>query len=81
MLEKGRELLQKRSWSAAFSRLSEADHEAPLEPEDLEELAGAAHLLGMDVVNADLMSRAQRGFLDCGNTRSAARCALRLGSP
>jgi ATP/maltotriose-dependent transcriptional regulator MalT len=80
LLETGRELLQKRSWSAAFSRLSDADHEAPLEPEDLEELAGAAHLLGKDAENADLLSRAHRGFLERGDTRPAARCALRLGS-
>jgi DNA-binding CsgD family transcriptional regulator len=78
-LDEGRKLLQQRAWSSGFSRLSAADREAPLEPDDLEALAGAAHLLGMDVVNAELMSRAQRGFLDCGNTRSAARCALRLG--
>jgi len=78
-LDEGRKLLEQRAWSAAFSRLSAADREAPLEPDDLEGLAGAAHLLGMDVVNAELMSRAHRGFLDCGNTRSAARCALQLG--
>jgi DNA-binding CsgD family transcriptional regulator len=78
-LDEGRKLLQQRAWSSAFSRLSAADRESPLEPEDLEALAGAAHLLGMDVVNAELMSRAQRGFLECGKTRSAARCALRLG--
>jgi len=78
-LDEGRKLLRQRAWSAAFSKLSAADREAPLEPDDLEGLAGAAHLLGMDVVNAELMSRAHRGFLDCGNTRSAARCALQLG--
>jgi hypothetical protein len=78
-LEEGRKLLQQRAWSAAFSRLSAADRESPLEPDDLEMLAGAAHLLGMDVVNAEMMSRAHRGFLDRGDTRSAARCALRLG--
>jgi DNA-binding NarL/FixJ family response regulator len=78
-LNEGRKLLHQRAWSAAFSRLSAADREAPLEPEDLEGLAGAAHLLGMDAENADLMSRAHRGFLDRGDTRAAARCALRLG--
>jgi DNA-binding NarL/FixJ family response regulator len=78
-LDEGRKLLQQRAWSAAFSRLSAADREAALEPEDLEALAGAAHLLGMDVVNAEALSRAHRGFLDRGETRSAARCALRIG--
>jgi DNA-binding NarL/FixJ family response regulator len=72
-------LLQQRAWSAAFSQLSAVDRDAPLEPGDLEGLAGAAHLLGMDAANVDLMSRAHRGFLDRGETRSAARCALRLG--
>jgi DNA-binding NarL/FixJ family response regulator len=79
-LDEGRKLLQQRAWSAAFSRLSAADRESPLDPDDLEKLAVAAHLLGMDAVNAEMMSRAHRGFLDRGHTRSAARCALRLGS-
>ena len=79
-LDEGRKLLQQRAWSAAFSRLSAADQESPLDPDDLERLAVAAHLLGMDSVNAEMMSRAHRGFLERGEMRSAARCALRLGS-
>ena len=79
-LDEGRKLLQQRAWSTAFSRLSAADRQSPLDPEDLESLAVAAHLLGMDAVNAEMMSRAHRGFLERGETRSAARCALRLGS-
>jgi DNA-binding NarL/FixJ family response regulator len=79
-LDEGRKLLQQRAWSAAFSRLSAVDQESPLDPDDLERLAVAAHLLGMDSVNAEMMSRAHRGFLERGEMRSAARCALRLGS-
>jgi len=79
-IDEGRKLLQQRAWSAAFARLSAADRQSPLDPEDLEMLAGAAHLLGMDEANAEMMSRAHRGFLERGETRSAARFALRLGS-
>lgn len=78
-LDQGRELLRKQSWSAAFSRLSSLDREAPLAPEDLEGLASAAQLIGREGDSADLLSRAHRGFLDRGDTRRAARCALWLG--
>ncbi len=42
-LDRGRELLRKQAWSAAFSQLSVVDREAPLDPEDLEGLAAAAN--------------------------------------
>src|SRR5262245_51030281 len=65
-LNEGRELLRKQAWSAAFSRLSEADREQPLEPDDLQGLASAAHLIGMEAESADFLARAHRGFLARG---------------
>jgi len=75
----GRESLQKRAWSAAFSQLSAADSEAQLEPEDLERLAMAAHLIGREADSADCLARAHQASLSQGETRFAARCALWLG--
>ena len=45
-LEQGRESFRKHAWSDAFSSLSAADQEAPLDPEHLMELAQAALLIG-----------------------------------
>ncbi|MBZ5632985.1 MAG: LuxR C-terminal-related transcriptional regulator [Acidobacteriia bacterium] len=78
-LDQGREAFRKQAWSAAFSNLSSADREAPLEPEDLQRLAIAGHLTGRDAESADILIRAHQGFLAGGDTQSAARCAFWLG--
>jgi hypothetical protein len=78
-LDRGRELLRKQAWSAAFSQLSVVDREAPLDPEDLEGLAAAANLIGKEAESADLLARAHREFLNRGDPRRGARCALWLG--
>jgi hypothetical protein len=56
-----------------------ADREAALEPEDLERLAIAAHLLGRDAESAEVWARAHHAFLDRGAAPDAARCAFWLG--
>lgn len=38
-LDRGRQSLRERAWSTAFSELSAADHEAPIEPVTLASLA------------------------------------------
>ena len=78
-LDRGRELFGKQAWSSAFSHLLTADREAPLEPEDLQRLAMAAHLIGREAEFADSLTRAHQGYLAQGDTRGAVRCAFRLG--
>lgn len=78
-LEKGRESFHNNSWSAAFSQLSAADREMPLEPDDLQYLAVAANLIGREDAGKDALARAHQAFLAAGNNRGAARCAFWLG--
>src|SRR5215831_11481777 len=78
-LEQVRESFRKRAWGAAFSQLSKADQEAPLDPEQVMELAQAALLIGKEVEGTDFLARAQQAFTSRGETRPAARCAFWLG--
>lgn len=79
LLEEGRNSFQKQSWGAAFSQLSAADLEEPLEAEDLVLAAQAALLTGRDAEGADLLARAHQGFVVRGDAHGAARCAFWLG--
>jgi ATP/maltotriose-dependent transcriptional regulator MalT len=78
-LELGRAAFERREWGAALSRLTAADSETALEPEDLERAATAAQLLGKFDASADLTARAYRDLLEGGNEERAARCAFWLG--
>lgn len=78
-LERGRELLRQKAWTAAFAELSMADKEAPLGAQDLLSLALVAHLLGREAENASLLARAHQAFQGEGDVRSAVRCAFWLG--
>ena len=57
-LDRGRESVREQAWSTAFVHLSAADHESPLEPEDIELLATAALLTGKEPESDDLLARA-----------------------
>lgn len=78
-LQRGRELLRQKAWTAAFAELSTADKEAPLGGHDLLSLALVAHLLGREAENASLLARAHQAFQAEGDARSAVRCAFWLG--
>jgi DNA-binding NarL/FixJ family response regulator len=78
-LELGRASFERREWGNALSRLTAADSETALEPEDLERAATAAQLLGRFEESADLTARAYRELLERGNEERAARCAFWLG--
>src|SRR6185503_1160464 len=78
-LDQGRESFQKQAWSAAFSHLSAADKEAPLEPEDLVLLTQAAMLIGRETDGIDLLTRVHQSFLNRGDVQNAARYAFWLG--
>jgi DNA-binding CsgD family transcriptional regulator len=58
-----------------YAQLSAADQEGRLDPEEVERMAVAAHLLGRDSDSAELWARAHQEFLARGDARRAARCA------
>ena len=78
-LERGRAAFGRQAWGDAYAQLLAADREAGLEPEDLERLAIASHLVGRDAESADVWARAHHAFLGRGAAPGAARCAFWLG--
>ncbi|MBA3318118.1 MAG: helix-turn-helix transcriptional regulator [Gemmatimonadales bacterium] len=77
-LERGRESFGGQAWGDAYTRLSAADREAPLAPEDLERLATAAYMVGRDTDSADLWARAHHEHRNRGDAERAVRCAFWL---
>ena len=49
----GRRSFAQYAWTDCYVALSAADREAPLEPEDLQRLATAAHLIGRETESVD----------------------------
>ncbi|MGI9118930.1 MAG: DNA-binding response regulator, partial [Acidimicrobiales bacterium] len=78
-LDRARESFADKAWGDAFAKLSAADAEAPLQPEDLERLAMAAYLTGRAPDCEAAWSRANHELLDRGDVAGAARCAFWLG--
>lgn len=78
IIEQGRDAVRRRAWADAFTRLSTADRAGDLSPDDLENLARAAHLLGKETECAEVLARAHRGFVEAGDSERAARCAIWL---
>jgi hypothetical protein len=66
-LELGREAYARSAWGDAYARLSAADRDASLEPEDLERLAMAAYLIGMEAEATATWTRAHHEHLDRGD--------------
>src|SRR5215218_446152 len=77
--DRGRALFGRRAWGDAYAALSAADAADPLDAEDLERLATAAHLLGRDAERVEAWERAFHAFLSRGDVPRAARCAYWLG--
>jgi ATP/maltotriose-dependent transcriptional regulator MalT len=77
-LEQGRESFERRAWADAFAKLSAADQETPLGPEDLERLATAAYLVGRDADSDEVWARAHQEWLRLGAADRAARCGFWL---
>jgi DNA-binding CsgD family transcriptional regulator len=75
----GSEAFRTRSWRNAFTLLSAADRQSPLDPEHMLLMAQAALLIGKEQEGADALSRAHQAFLSLGQTRPAVRCAFWLG--
>jgi DNA-binding NarL/FixJ family response regulator len=78
-LARGSEAFRLRSWRNAYTFLSDADSQSPLEPDHLLHLAQAALLIGKEQEGADALARAHQGFLSAGQTAPAVRCAFWLG--
>jgi DNA-binding CsgD family transcriptional regulator len=74
--EKGRESFARQAWGDAYAQLSAADRAGTLEPEDLERLGAAAHLLGREDEAAEIAARAHHEHLVRGSVPRAARCAF-----
>jgi ATP/maltotriose-dependent transcriptional regulator MalT len=65
-------------WVAEYAALSAADREHGLPPEELEQLAIAAFLLGHDAEVVTLRERAHQLYLDQGRTEEAVLCGCWL---
>ena len=78
VLDIGREAFDRKAWAEAHARLSDADREEALGPEDVERLATTARLLGRDAESADLRARAYQEYERRGEVERAARCAFWL---
>jgi len=63
----------------AYTSLSDADHAAALEAEDLELLGTSAYMLGRDDESMKSLERAHHRYLDAGEALRAIRCALWAG--
>lgn len=77
-VERGRASFARWAWGDAYATLSAADRDRSLDPEDLEHLAIAAHLIGREAESAEIWARAHQAFLSLDNVERAARCAFWL---
>jgi hypothetical protein len=78
-LDRGRASLERQAWADAFDKLSAADREIPLAPEDLELLAKAAYLVvGMPTATRSWRARIGNG---CGWAAPSVPPGARSGWP
>ena len=78
-LQRGRTSFEQRAWAESYRLLQAADCDSPLDAEDLERVAIAAHLIGKDDDCEAFTARAHQIFLDRGDREAAARAAFWLG--
>jgi class 3 adenylate cyclase len=78
-LEAGRAAAAGEAWEEARKALTEADHQEPLSPTDLELLADAAWWAGYPEESVEVLERAYSGHLAAGMRLDAARVAILLG--
>jgi DNA-binding CsgD family transcriptional regulator len=77
-LAQARDALRRRAWGEAYVLLAAADRAAALGPEDLDQLATAAYLVGRESEAAELWTRGHRDYLAARQPERAARCAFWL---
>ena len=78
LLSLGREAFARQAWGDAFSHLSSAAGERPLDVEDLERVATAAHMLGRTDDATRAWERAHKAAVRGGDPARAARHAFHL---
>lgn len=79
MIDRARASFADRRWSDAYLQLSTADRERPLDVDDLERLAIAAHITGHRDEKVDAFARAYQVSLHGGDRARAARFAFWSG--
>ena len=79
-LEEGRRSFVRRSWGDAYTGFAAANAETPLELDDLEQFALAAHLSGHDEAAADAWTRAHHEAIECNDPQRAAGNAFLIGA-
>src|SRR5207244_12801794 len=77
-LARGRGAFDKHDWNEAHANLRAADARSRLEAEDLERLAIAAMLTGLEEESAQVFQRAHNAYLKSNETERAVRCAIHL---
>src|SRR5262245_43358375 len=78
-LDLGRAAFARSAWGEAYGQLTAADRQAPLLPDDLEQLGKAAYLIGKDDECTDALTRVHHACLEQGQIESAVRAAFWLG--
>jgi DNA-binding CsgD family transcriptional regulator len=78
-LTTAREAYGRRAWTQAHELLGRVDEAASLGPEDLERLAVAAYMLGLDDQQLEALARAHHAHLRDGDRPGAVRAAFWLG--
>ena len=77
-IEAGQSALERHAWAEALAQFKQADAAKELDAEGLEMLADAAWWMAQPVESLAARERAFTAFVSAGNTRRAARVALRL---
>ncbi|HEV8238774.1 MAG TPA: LuxR C-terminal-related transcriptional regulator, partial [Thermoanaerobaculia bacterium] len=75
-LERGRTAYERQAWADAYAAFAEADRTSPLGAADLDRLATAAHLTGLDEPSAAARTRAFQAHLQSGDRVRAAASAI-----
>jgi DNA-binding NarL/FixJ family response regulator len=78
-LEQGRTHFDRHEWTEAHAHFAQTDHEVPLESADIERLATAAYLIGLDAESSTAWSRAYHEHVSAGDWVGATRCAFWMG--
>ena len=64
-LQRGREAFERHVWTDAYTALTSADSEQPLEPQDLERLSIASYLTGQGAERTNaLLARTHQAYLE-----------------
>jgi len=78
-LARGRDAVERRAWREAYDALTTADAAGGSNAHDLELLATAAYMLGLDDEYIATLQRAHHAHLEGGQALRAIRCAFWVG--